>query len=510
MRSPRVLKAAAALFVLGAIAAVAVAVLARESPETDPPELGRDAGLWPAPNQNLSSTRATPGSPITSSTVSSLRPVWRFRFPGRPGPSGILASTPLAVGGRVYVQDLNSGVYALDLASGRLVWETRPRAPNTGPNGLAFGYGRVYAATDAAAFALDAKTGRRTWRTRLAGPSEQFVQTAPLVADGLVYMSTVGLPPGGRGALYALDADDGRIIWRFATIREPWRFPRLAGGGGAWYPPSADGEGRVYTGTSNPGPWGGTPELPNGAAFPGPVPYTDSLLALDARTGELLWHDQVTPHDVRDHDFQLSPILAASETDEGERELLIGGGKAGRVMAWDRETRERLWEAEVGMHRNDSGPLPRREVAVCPGLLGGVETPMAYSAGRVFAAVVDLCARGSATSYDRLRDLDPASGTGRLVALEAATGQRLWERRLRTPAFGCATVASDVVFTTTYGGVVRAFQAEDGVNLWRARLRAGSNSCPAVAGDTLLAGAGVPRAGARRSALELVAFRLEG
>jgi alcohol dehydrogenase (cytochrome c) len=478
--------------------------------ETDPPELGKNAGLWPAPNHDLESTRAAGASAIDSASVSELRPAWRFRFRGRPGQSGIFASTPLAAAGRVYVQDLESSVYALDLESGRLVWGWRRRAPNSGPNGLALGYGRIYGATDAAAFALDSETGRPLWRTRLAGPTEQFVQIAPIAADGLVYTSTVGFPPGGAGALYALDADDGAVAWRFSTIRDPWRFPRLAGGGGAWSPFSVDGGGRVFVGTSNPGPWGGTPEHPNGGAYPGPVPYTSSLLALDGETGELLWHDQVTPHDVRDYDFQLSPMLAGVETADGERELVIGAGKAGRVIAWDRETHERLWETEVGLHRNDTGPLPRREVTVCPGLLGGVETPMAYADGRVFVPVVDLCARGSATSYERLRDLDPAEGRGRLVALDAATGGQLWERRLSAPTFSCATVASDVVFTVTYDGVVHAFRVEDGSPLWETRLRAGSNSCAAVAGDTLLVGAGVPHPGFERPSLELVAFRLNG
>ena len=98
--------------------------------------------------------------------------------------------------------------------------------------------------------------------------------------------------------------------WKFDTIRDPWKHPIEAGGGGLWYPVSVDAEGRLYAGNSNPGPWGGTPERPNGGIFPGPVLYTDSLLVLDARTGRLLWYDQVTPHDVRDYDFQATPVLA--------------------------------------------------------------------------------------------------------------------------------------------------------------------------------------------------------
>jgi alcohol dehydrogenase (cytochrome c) len=279
------------------------------------------------------------------------------------------------------------------------------------------------------------------------------------------------------------------------TIEHPWRFRREAGGGGLWYPVSIDADGRLYGGNSNPGPWGGTPKRPNGGAFPGPARYTDSLLVLDARTGRLLWHDQVTPHDIRDYDFQATPVLTGSR--------VIGAGKAGLVIAWDRKTRRRVWTARVGLHRNDAGPLPRHEVTICPGLLGGVETPMAYADGRVFVPVVNLCAKGSAVTAQSIDSVDPTRGTGLLVALDADTGRRLWLRRFPSPVFGCATVANDVVFTATFDGRLHALSVRDGRELWHADLRAGANSCPAVDGDELFVGAGVPRPG---STEELVAF----
>jgi alcohol dehydrogenase (cytochrome c) len=226
---------------------------------------------------------------------------------------------------------------------------------------------------------------------------------------------------------------------------------------------------------------------------------------LDARAGRLLWYDQVTPHDVRDYDFEATPVLAEHEGVD----VVFGAGKAGRVIAWNRETRQRRWTAVVGRHENDVGPLPRRRVTVCPGLLGGVETPMAYAEGRVFVPVVDLCGWGSAVARQELDSVDPSTGRGRLVSLDAATGRTLWQRRLPSPNFGCATVANDVVFTATYAGVVYALAAKDGTTLWQARMRAGMNSCPAVAGDLLLVGAGVPRPDGG-SRLELVAFELSG
>jgi alcohol dehydrogenase (cytochrome c) len=131
---------------------------------------------------------------------------------------------------------------------------------------------------------------------------------------------------------------------------------------------------------------------------------------------------------------------------------------------------------------------------------------MAFAEGRLFVPVVDLCAWGSAVAREKLTELDPTSGRGRVVALAASTGRTLWQRRLPSPVFGCATVANDVVFTSTYAGVVYALDAQSGSMLWHARLRAGSNACPAVAGDLLLLGAGVRRSGG--SVTELTAYGL--
>lgn len=402
------------------------------------------------------------------------------------------------------MQDLQSDVFALDLRTGRVRWSHLYHARNDGPNGLAVDGKIVYGATDSDAFALSARDGHQLWRRHLTSPSEQFVDVAPIPWHGLVFTSTIGYPALGRGAIYALDGKTGSVRWKFDTIRGPWRFPRLAGGGGLWYPVSVDDRGRLYAGNSNPGPWGGTPQRPNGSSFPGPALYTDSLLVLDARTGRLLWYDQVTPHDVRDYDFEASPIV----TSAGGRDGVVGAGKGGLVVMWDRRTQRRLWTATVGLHVNDTGALPRKRVTVCPGLLGGVETPMAFAGGRVFVPVVDLCAHGSATSYQTIENVNGARGRGRLVALDAASGRRLWERRFSSPSFGCATVSNEVVFAPTYDGTVYALAARDGRTLWRYRMRAGINACPAIVGDTLLVGAGAPRSGSGAVTRELVAFAL--
>jgi outer membrane protein assembly factor BamB len=478
------------LHLVGAIGTAATAVLAVCAAPAG-------AADWRQPNANLRGTRAV-ASPISSRTVASLQTRWRF--PLTHGSTfGSFASTPLIVGDTVYAQDLSSSVNAIDARTGGVRWTFRVQAPNDGPNGLALAGSRIFGATDTSVFALDRATGRRLWSRRLVNRYEQFVDIAPLAARGLVFTSTIGFAPGGRGALYAIDQRTGRIRWRFETIRDPWAFPS-AGGGGAWYPPSIAADGRLYFGISNPGPWGGSTVRPNGGMYPGPVPYTDALVTLTASTGSLLWSDQVTKHDVRDYDFEASPIVAGR--------VVFGAGKAGRVVAWDRVSGKRLWSRAVGTHLHDLGPLPRTLTTVCPGLWGGVLTPMAYAHGRLFVPVVERCMRESAV--DPAFPANLTVGDGVLVALSAKTGRQAWSRRLGSPPTGCATVAGDVVFVPTLEGRVFALATSDGRTLWQTQTRAGINGCPSVAGGLLVVGAGAPNTDGTHGVPELTAYALPG
>lgn len=466
-------------------------------------------GDWPLPNLTRASTRAQVGSLITRRSVGRLRVLWRFRLAPTTsesvaGESRALVATPIVAGATVYVQDTRSSVYALDRYNGALRWEHRFRADNYGRNGLSYSSGSIYGSTDTTVFSLSATTGRLLWQRRLVTRVEQFVNIAPLIVHNLVYTSTVGYPPGGRGALYALDAHTGVVRWKFSTIRDQWRYPNESGGGGAWYTASVDTKGNIYSGVANPYPLGGTLTRPRGGAFLDPELYTDSLIVLAGETGRLRWYDQVTTHDVRDYDFQLPPILVSQRLGEVERGVVFGAGKAGVVIAWDQRTHKRLWQTVVGWHVNDTGPLPPRVVKVCPGILGGVETPMAYADGRLFVPVVDLCVYG----YRNIGMVNPTRGSGEFVALDATNGRALWKRALPEPDFGCATAAGGVVFTSTFNGSIYGFDARSGATLWRASAGAGINGCPALAGDTLIVPAGSAPLGAPHPLFQLVAYAL--
>jgi alcohol dehydrogenase (cytochrome c) len=440
---------------------------------------------------------------------------WRFAFKGASA-FGAFASNPVVLNGTVYLQDLNSNVYALDHATGKVEWERAFNKPSLGPNGIAYGYGRIYGATETSAFALDGKTGKQVWSRKLPGNAKEGIDMAPQLYDNTVLISTVpgnGLTSfykgGARGVVWALDAATGKPRWTFDTIVDGaklWGNPKLNSGDGLWYPPAVDGKGRVFLSVANPAPFPGTPKYPNGSSRPGPNLYTNSLVVLDGKTGRLLWYRQTVPHDVRDYDLEASAIIATVPIQGVDTEVAIVAGKMGKAYAYRADNGKHLWTRPVGKHQNDIGPLPlRKPIESFPGDLGGVETPMALANGRLFVPWLDLGSRASGRGV--VGSFDFKLGTGGLTAVDAASGKVLWERKLPSIDLGAATVANDVVFTSTFAGTVYAFDTKTGKTLWTTKAPAGINSFPAIDGDTLLVGAGTTGS-AKKPRFELIAYSL--
>jgi outer membrane protein assembly factor BamB len=139
-----------ALAVAGALIALAVGVAVWVTASTKsasavgqaPPEWAANADAWPAHNYDLTNTRATTHAAIDSTTVSSLKVKWRFPLKGVSA-FGAFASTPIVLDGNIYFQDLNSNVHALDRNTGKLEWRHAFGKPSVGPNGIAYGWGRI-------------------------------------------------------------------------------------------------------------------------------------------------------------------------------------------------------------------------------------------------------------------------------------------------------------------------------------------------------------------------------
>jgi outer membrane protein assembly factor BamB len=469
---------------------------------------------WTRPGGDETNARVATSS-IDASNVDRLEVAWEFE-PSGSGPFGSLASEPLIVDGTVYVQDLGSNVYALDLETGAPRWEAPLDESMVGPNGPAVSDDTVFVPVGSSGFvALDRRTGEERWRTLLDSAASQ-----PVVDGDTVFATTNAGNYAGQtsGVIYALDVLDGSERWSFQVVEEGfWGNEALNSGGGVWLPPALDRErGHLYWGTGNPAPFPGTVEYPNASSRPGPNLYTNSLIALAREDGQLAWYDHVNPDDLFDHDFHGSPILVDQVEVAGTvRDLVVGSGKNGKVGAWDRDSGERLWLTDVGIHQDDHlTELPIGEaVEVHPGVLGGVETPKAAADGVVYVPVVDLPTTYEATGFGassglealvRLRTPPPDEGTGELVALDLATGQPRWAAALEQPPFAGATVVNDLVLTATFDGTMLAFLRETGEEVWRMSAPAGINAWPAVHGDTIVWGAGAgpePR---------LLALRLDG
>ena len=505
-RGRRALALSGAVVAVVALAASVSAVSASGDASTvgqPPPEWAANAGSWPAHNYDLSNTRATTQTPINSQTVSKLKVKWRFAFKGASA-FGDFASTPIVLNGTVYLQDLSSNVYALNRSTGKVEWRHAFNKSNGGPNGVAYGWGRIYGATETNAFALDAQSGTLLWSRKLVRNSREGIDMTPQLYDNTVVFSTVPgnastfYKGGAFGVVWALDAATGKPKWKFNTVSDGaklWGNPKVNSGGGLWYPPAVDNQGRVFLSVANPAPLYGTPKYPNGSSRPGPNLYTNSLVALNGQTGKLLWYRQAIPHDVRDYDLMIPAIIAMLPVQGAQTEVVLVAGKMGKAYAYRADNGRRLWTRSVGKHQNDTGPLPRKLVTVFPGDLGGVETPMALADGRLFVPWLDYPTRARATGLPggiagTLTGFK--SGRGGLTAVDAASGKVLWQHKLPSMDFGAATVANDVVFTSTYAGSIYAFNTQTGKTLWTKKAPAGINSFPAIDGDTLLVGAAAP------------------
>jgi glucose dehydrogenase len=442
------------------------------------------AADWPTAGQDYFNTRAAASSTITADNVSTLEEGWRAEL----SDVGPMSTVPLVLGDTVYLQGGSGAVVALDRESGDVVWQTVPGGFNIGPFGVAVGDGRLYAlAGSIGVQGLDLASGDHIWDTQLTPNDTTGIDIQPVVADGLVIASTVPISVGGiyvggdHGVVSALDAETGEVVWEFDTVEDGlWGNPEVNSGGGAWYPPVVDLErGLVYVGTANPAPFPGTAEFPNGTSRPGDNLYTDSIVALDLHTGELAWYHQVTPHDIFDRD-QVHTLMAEVDGED----VIVSAGKSGVLVGLDPDDGTVLWQAEVGVHDDDDLTELDGPTFINPGTYGGILTPPATADGVVYAATVDAATE---LSPDETAYFGAPLGTedGEVSAVDAGTGEVLWEADVPGDPLGGTTVVNDLVFTALMDGTVIALDRETGEQVWDFTADGGINGWMSAVGDDL-------------------------
>lgn len=273
-----------------------------------------------------------------------------------------LEATPLIADGLMYLTGVWSRVYALDAATGKMIWEYDPKVPPATAErlccdivnrGVALYKGKIFSGTlDGRLIALDAKTGKLSWETMTVDTSKPYSITgAPRVVDGKIIIGNGGAEFGVRGFISAYDPENGKQLWRFYTVPgdpsqpfenkamevaaktwagEWWKY---GGGGTAWDAMAYDPELKLlYVGTGNGSPWD-RKYRSNGV---GDNLYLSSILALNPANGELAWYYQTTPGDSWDFTAAQHIILADLEIKGQKRKVLMQAPKNGFFYVLDR------------------------------------------------------------------------------------------------------------------------------------------------------------------------------
>jgi PQQ-dependent dehydrogenase (methanol/ethanol family) len=320
----------------------------------------REPGNWMSYGRSYTEQRFSPLKNINDQNAARLGLAWHFDLDTRRGQE----ATPLVVDGRMYFTSAWSKVFALDAATGSLLWSYDPRVPpEWGVNaccdvvnrGVAAWRGKIFFGTlDGRLIALDAATGNKVWETLTIDPKWRYTITgAPRVVKGNVIIGNGGAEMGVRGYVSAYGADTGNLVWRFYTVpgdpSKPLESPILeksaktwsgdwwkhGGGGTVWdaivYDPELD---LLYIGTGNGGPWNEkyrNPKREDGL-------LTCSIVALKPETGEYVWHYQEDPADDWDYDSDEQIILADIPIDGQARKVLFHAPKNGFFYVLDRAT----------------------------------------------------------------------------------------------------------------------------------------------------------------------------
>jgi alcohol dehydrogenase (cytochrome c) len=255
--------------------------------------------------------------------------------------------------GTIYISDGGDNVYAIDAHSGHRLWTYEPHLPpdplgevvccGWDNRGVAIGEGMVFVSQlNGDEVALDQSTGKVKWSTNIEKFRNGFsITSAPLYYNGKVYVGGSGGEYGIRGRLTALNAESGKIEWRFWTTPSPketggntWpdNGSYKEGGASLWNTPTVDPElNMLYFSTSNASPW-------LGGQRKGENLFTASIVALNAETGEYKWHFQQVHHDLWDFDSPSPTVFFDGEMNGEERQGVGEPSKTGWVYLLDRKT----------------------------------------------------------------------------------------------------------------------------------------------------------------------------
>jgi len=483
---------------------------------------------------DIGQTRYVNNADLSVENIDKLRLKWMFQT----GVVGSFENTPLVEKDVMYVSTPYNHVYAINVHTGQSLWRYRHELAATnfccGPNnrGLALDDQYVFMTTlDAKLLALDKQSGELVWQSNLGDPDYGYSGTeAPLHYQGLVITGIAGAEYGIRGFISAHDAKTGDLVWRWFTIPEPdekqpdgtmgWTgvFQQKAdgintlnrdinaekaqiaageyadawkkGGGSAWTTKSVDAEtGLLFATIGNP-----APDL-DGSVRPGDNRWTNSLVALDIKTGKLVWGYQYLPHDVWDLDSVSPPILTTAKNKQGDLvDAVIHGGKTGWAYIHDRQTGELIRRSEAMVEQRNLFSLPTKGqgTEMLPGANGGVNwSPGSVNPNTRYVYYSNLhqpmhyelrsvpWRRGRLWLGGAFKGVPGAVQSGNISAVNIDTGKIAWQYKSKQPMIGGSlTTAGNLVFSGGDDGYFIALDASTGEKVWQFQTGAGVNAAP--------------------------------
>ncbi len=468
-------------------------------------------------------------SDVNAKTIGRLVPVWSMSFGGEKQRGQ--ESQPLVHNGKMFVTASYSRIFALDTKTGQKLWKYEHRLPEgimpccdvINRGAALYDNLVIFGTLDAQLVALDQNTGKVVWREKIDDYSAGYsYSAAPLIAEGLLITGLSGGEFGVVGRVEARDPKTGKMVWSRPTVEghmgtlngkdngitgttnatwpgETWK----TGGATPWLGGTYDAKtGLAYFGTGNPGPW-------NSHVRKGDNLYSASTIAIDVKTGKIVWHYQSTPNDGWDYDgvnefitFDMDGKRMGAKADRNGF-FYVNDAATGKLVNAFPFVKKTTWASSIDLktgrpnyideNRPGDPTAPGMDgkkgktAFAAPGFLGGKnQMPMAYSpkTGLFYVPTNEwgMDIWNEPISYKKGAAYLGAGFTikplfddhiGSLRAIDPKTGKVAWEVKNTAPLWGGVMTTADLVFWGTPEGYLKAADAKTGKVVWQFQTGSG-------------------------------------
>lgn len=473
--------------------------------------------------------RHSPLTGINAKNINRLTPVWSMSFGGEKQRGQ--QSQPLVHNGKMFVTASYSRIFAVDAKTGTKLWKYEHRLPEgimpccdvINRGAALYDNLVIFGTLDAQLVALDADSGKVVWREKIDDYSAGYSYTAaPLIAEGLLLTGVSGGEFGVVGRVEARDPKTGKMVWVRPVVEghmgykdgkengvsgttnatwpgETWK----TGGAATWLGGTYDPKtGLAYFGTGNPGPW-------NSHVRKGDNLYSASTVAIDVKSGKIVWHYQNTPNDGWDYDgvnefvtFDMDGKRVGAKADRNGF-FYVNDAATGKLLNAFPFVKKVTWATGIDLktgrpnYVDDNRPgdptgaggdgAKGKAVFSAPGFLGGKnQMPMAYSpkTGLFYVPTNEWGMEiwNEPITYKKGAAFLGAGFTikplfddhiGSLRAIDPKTGKVAWEVKNNAPLWSGVLVAGDLVFWGTPEGYLKAADAKTGKVVWQFQTGSG-------------------------------------